>query len=84
VVDTHVMRLTRRLGLAQAGDPIKIEQELMALLPRKEWIDFSHRLIHHGRRICVARRPKCEICTLAKWCPRIGVEKYGGLGIADR
>ena len=75
VVDTHVARLSQRLGLTTAVDPIKIEQDLIAQLPKKVWIDFSHRMIHHGRRICVARKPKCEICVLAKWCPRIGVKE---------
>jgi endonuclease-3 len=74
VVDTHVSRITQRLGLTKAADPEKIEQDLMAQLSKSEWIDFSHRLIHHGRKICVARKPKCEVCTLAKWCPRIGVK----------
>jgi endonuclease-3 len=78
VVDTHVTRLSYRLGLTQQTDAVKIEQDLMALLPRKEWIDFSHRLIHHGRRVCIARRPKCQQCVLAKWCPRIGVTTTGG------
>jgi endonuclease-3 len=78
VVDTHVTRLSQRLGLTRHTDAVKIEQDLMNLLPRKEWIDFSHRLIHHGRRICIARRPKCEQCVLAKWCPRIGVTSTGG------
>jgi endonuclease-3 len=73
VVDTHVTRLSQRLGLTTETDPVKIERDLMEQLPQKEWIDFSHRLIHHGRRICVARRPKCSICVLAKWCPRAGV-----------
>jgi endonuclease-3 len=74
VVDTHVERLTHRLGLASANDAVKIERELMALLPRKEWIDFSHRLIHHGRRICKSRKPLCEDCPMNTFCPRIGVE----------
>ncbi|MGH7136110.1 MAG: endonuclease III [Pirellulales bacterium] len=74
VVDTHVRRLTKRLGLTTHKEPEKIERDLMAVLPRKEWIDFSHRVIHHGRRICVARRPKCDECTLNKVCPRVGVE----------
>lgn len=73
VVDTHVGRLSRRLGLTQHSDPVKVEQDLMALLPKTEWIGFSHRLIHHGRKTCAARRPKCDLCTLAKLCPRIGV-----------
>jgi endonuclease III len=73
VVDTHVKRLTHRLGLTRHKDPIKIERDLMALLPRKQWIDFSHRLIHHGRKICKARKPLCDACPLEKLCPRIGV-----------
>jgi endonuclease-3 len=73
VVDTHVGRLSYRLGLTAHTDPVKIEQDLMTLLPKKEWIDFSHRLIHHGRQICVARKPRCSICPLAALCPRIGV-----------
>lgn len=76
VVDTHVRRIARRLGLTSENDPEKIERDLMAVLPKVEWVDFSHRLIHHGRRICIARRPKCSECTLAKVCPRIGVEAH--------
>ncbi len=75
VVDTHVRRLSQRLGLTRLDDPVKIEQDLMALLPQPEWINFSHRLIHHGRRVCGARKPKCDKCVLLKWCPRIGVEQ---------
>ena len=74
VVDTHVGRLTRRLGLTEKVGPVKVEEEMMEIVPQKEWIDFSHRLIHHGRAICVARRPKCEICHFLKFCPQIGVE----------
>jgi endonuclease-3 len=73
VVDTHVTRLSQRLGLTAHTDAVKIEQDLIAQFPRNEWILFSHRMIHHGRRICVARRPRCSKCVLAKWCPRIGV-----------
>jgi endonuclease III len=73
VVDTHVTRITRRLGLTQEKDAVKIERDLMELVPKKEWIDFSHRLIHHGRRVCIARKPKCEECSMKKFCPRIGV-----------
>lgn len=76
VVDTHVRRLARRLGLTVEKEPEKIERDLIAALPIREWIDFSHRLIHHGRRICVARRPRCGECTLSKVCPRIGVEDH--------
>ena len=60
VVDTHVGRLSRRLALTTNDDPVKVEADLMELLPQSEWIDFSHRLIHHGRRICTARKPKCR------------------------
>lgn len=74
VVDTHVTRVSRRLALTEHTDPEKIEQDLMALLPRREWIDFSHRVIHHGRQICVARKPKCPICPLDDVCPKVGVE----------
>jgi endonuclease-3 len=74
VVDTHVFRLSQRLGLSQATTPEKVEADLMQLLPQKEWIDFSHRLILHGRRICAARKPLCRECPLASLCPQIGVE----------
>jgi len=74
VVDTHVARLSQRLGLTPAKDPIKIERDLMAELPRREWIDFSHEMIHHGRRICLARRPKCGECPLDRLCPKVGVD----------
>ena len=72
VVDTHVIRLSRRLGLTRHDDPKKIERDLMVLLPEKEWIDFSHRLIWHGRRVCNARKPKCDQCTLVSCCPSAG------------
>jgi endonuclease-3 len=74
VVDTHVGRLGKRLGMTRHSDPVKIERDLMAQLPKREWIDFSHRMIQHGRKICMARKPKCESCTLANVCPRIGVK----------
>jgi len=73
VVDTHVKRISYLLGLTDHQDPEKVEQDLMALLPKKEWVNFSHRLIHHGRRICIARRPKCTECPLLRLCPRIGL-----------
>jgi endonuclease-3 len=73
VVDTHVKRLAYRLGIADAKDPVKIERELAENVPRKEWINLSHRLIHHGRKICMARRPKCADCALLPICPRKGV-----------
>lgn len=74
VVDTHVTRLSHRLGLTQHNDATKIEQDLMQLLPKSDWVDFSHRMIHHGRQICVARKPKCPLCSMNTFCPRIGVE----------
>ncbi|HJT78725.1 MAG TPA: endonuclease III [Gemmataceae bacterium] len=72
-VDTHVGRLSRRLGLTEHSDPEKVERDLMALVPRKEWTMFSHRLIFHGRQVCHARKPDCAGCGLARLCPRIGV-----------
>jgi endonuclease III len=72
-VDTHVTRLSRRLGLTEHTDPEKIERDLMELIPRKEWTMFSHRMIFHGRQVCFARKPNCEACVLAKVCPKIGV-----------
>jgi endonuclease-3 len=69
VVDTHVTRLSGRLGLTAHSEPEKIEQDLMKLIPQKEWTAFSHRLIEHGRTICIARKPKCEECDLSDVCP---------------
>ena len=73
VVDTHVRRLTHRLGLTKHDDPEKIETEMQQILPPKDWTPFSMRLILHGRQICIARKPKCENCALSKDCPKIGV-----------
>lgn len=69
VVDTHVSRLSQRLRLTRQKDPVKIEKELMELVPKKDWIIFSHLLIFHGRRVCKARRPLCEDCVVEKLCP---------------
>lgn len=69
VVDTHVGRLARRLGLTASDDPVKVEQDLMALLPQSDWLDLSHMLIYHGRAICQARKPLCAECALAPLCP---------------
>jgi endonuclease III len=69
VVDTHVTRVSGRLGLTSNADPVKIEQDLMKLIPQKEWTVFSHRLIYHGRQICIARKPKCRECRLNELCP---------------
>ncbi|MSR46062.1 MAG: endonuclease III [Planctomycetes bacterium] len=69
VVDTHVIRITRLLGLTRQSTPEKIERDLAVLLPADEWINFSHRLIWHGRKVCIARRPQCQRCSLAPLCP---------------
>lgn len=69
VVDTHVHRLTRLLGLTRQDDPVKIEQDLMEIVPRDDWTWFSHTLIHHGRAVCIARRPRCADCVLNRLCP---------------
>ncbi|MCU0291247.1 MAG: endonuclease III [Thermoanaerobaculaceae bacterium] len=73
VVDTHVARLSARLGLTRHDDPEKIERDLMALVPETSWVALSHRLILHGRRVCAARKPACDRCPLAPLCPRVGV-----------
>jgi len=69
IVDTHCKRLARRLGLTRREDPVKIEQDLMKILPPDEWTGFSHRLIIHGSRVCYARKPACEKCLLNRLCP---------------
>ena len=74
VVDTHVGRISRRLGLTEENDPVRAENDLMDCLPRKEWVLYSHRVIHHGRRVCKARRPLCDACGMADICPQIGVD----------
>ena len=73
VVDTHVGRLSLRMGLTTNTDAVKVEQDLMQLVPQDEWIGFSHRMILHGRKTCQARKPDCPNCTLQKICPKIGV-----------
>ena len=75
VVDTHVARLSHRLGLTKQSTPEKIEQDLMVLVPQKQWTLFSHWLIWHGRRRCFARRPDCNECEINKLCPKVGVEE---------
>jgi endonuclease-3 len=72
-VDTHVQRLSRRMGLTKETDPVKIEHALGELIPEKDWTMFSHRMIFHGRQVCFARKPLCEQCALNKVCPKIGV-----------
>ena len=68
VVDTHVFRISRRLGLAKGDTPQKVEQELMRVLPEDRWISYSHQIIHHGRKVCIARKPKCHECNLETLC----------------
>ena len=68
-VDTHVIRLSNRFGWTKHQDAVKIEQDLMKLIPKEEWLTITHRIIQHGRKVCDARKPLCNVCTLAKWCP---------------
>ncbi|MCK4623897.1 MAG: endonuclease III [Phycisphaerae bacterium] len=70
-VDTHVRRLSQRLGLSKQKDPVKIEKDLMKLVSRKDWAIFSHLLIFHGRRVCTARKPDCDECRISKICPSV-------------
>lgn len=74
VVDTHVRRLAQRLGLTRHDDPVKIERDLMRLVPRQYWNVFPHLLIQHGRRVCLARSPRCEVCVVNDLCPASRVE----------
>ena len=78
VVDTHVGRLSTRLGLTRHADPVRAERDLMAVVPREHWIDLSHRLIEHGRRTCAARSPHCDSCALSDLCPRVGMRPPAG------
>ena len=73
VVDTHVGRLSMRLGLSKQSDPLKVEADLMPLFPRDDWAMVAHVLIFHGRRVCDARAPRCDICTLSEICPSSAV-----------
>ncbi|MBP9128060.1 MAG: endonuclease III [Elusimicrobia bacterium] len=72
VVDTHVKRLARRLGLTRQIDPVKVERDLMKKIPKKDWVWFSHALIHHGRTVCTALRPRCGSCPVGNLCPSAG------------
>ena len=74
-VDTHVGRLSRRMGLTRHTDPVKVERDLTALVPAKDWTDFGHRMIFHGRQVCHARKPKCDGCALSRLCPKVGVRR---------
>ena len=71
-VDTHVGRLSRRFGWTEEQDPVRVEHEIGALFPKKDWTDLCQRVIWHGRRVCHARRPACGACTIARWCPSYG------------
>ncbi|HBQ21089.1 MAG: endonuclease III [Deltaproteobacteria bacterium GWA2_38_16] len=77
VVDTHVLRLTQRMGLTKNRDPVKVEFDMMKLIPQPEWTLFSHVITHHGRQICIARKPLCSKCSIEKWCPKVGVIHKG-------
>ena len=74
-VDTHAIRISRLLGWSREHQQEKIERDLMALLPRKDWLKISDLFVHHGRAVCIARRPKCDICPVRKYCPRVGLNK---------
>jgi endonuclease-3 len=86
VVDTHVRRLSQRLGLTKEDDPVKIERDLMTIVPREDWGRFPHLLIWHGRRVCLARMPRCEECVLSDICPssRAAVGDSGRSGVMPR
>jgi endonuclease-3 len=73
-VDTHVRRLSQRLGLTRHDDPVKIERDLMRLVPRRYWNVFPHLLIQHGRRVCLARSPRCDLCVVNDLCPASRVQ----------
>lgn len=75
VVDTHVGRLSRRLGFTRSVDPVKVEHEMMKIVPQEDWTLFAHLLIDHGRAICTARKPLCEECPVARYCPKVGVTR---------
>lgn len=74
VVDTHVARISQRLGLTENSDPEKIEEDLMRLIPEDKWISFSHRMIKHGRKYCTARKPACDACPFTTLCPKLGLD----------
>ncbi len=87
VVDTHVKRISQLFGLTESKNPTIIERELRTILPRKSWIEYSHRVIHHGRKICIARRPHCLECSLLKNCRRVGLpplQEEGEIGRGEK
>ena len=73
VVDTHVGRISRRMGFTRSEDPVKVEHEMEVIVPREDWTMFSHLMISHGRAICTARRAKCDECVISRYCPKVGV-----------
>ncbi len=73
VVDTHVGRLSRRMGFTESSDPVKIEHEIMAIVPKEDWTLYAHLMIDHGRKICTARKAYCEKCGVVAFCPKVGV-----------
>lgn len=83
-VDTHVMRLAQRLGLSKAADPDDIEMDLLKVVPKKKRVRFCHLLQYHGRRVCIARTPKCPECVINKWCPFPGKTQHGLSGVVSR
>ena len=83
-VDVHVKRLAGRLGLSSQSNPDKIEQDLLALLPRQDWIDFNHLLVDHGRAVCIARKPRCAVCVLRHICPSACVLENQGRSKDER
>ena len=70
VVDTHAGRLARRMGLTKESDPVKVEFELMGIIPEDRWTKFGHQLVLHGRAVCSSRKPRCPVCTIGKLCPK--------------
>ena len=75
-VDTHMLRLSKRIGLSRHKDPVKVEFDLMKIVPKRNWTQFSHLIIHHGRKICNARKPLCSKCSINALCPKIGVHVH--------
>lgn len=72
-IDTHAKRITNRIGLSKNSDPLKIEQDLLKIIPKKDWRKMNHLFVYHGRAICTARKPKCDACCINKWCKKNGV-----------
>ncbi len=75
VVDTHVGRLSRRMGFTKSSDPEKVELELVKIVPRENWTEYAHLLIAHGRKVCTARKALCELCPVQQYCPKVGVSR---------